>query len=137
MFYTVTITPKGGNKTIKTEAEIRREKRKKNKQVLIRMTQHEFDLLEAKVKRTRMTKNAFICNALRGVEIKEAPPYEFDVFNLDIRRIGNNLNQIARKLNANDPEERPAIKEIHQVVSEIYDVLGKLLDEYNTHPKQW
>jgi len=64
------------------------------------------------------------------VEIKEAPPYEFQEFNLGLRRIGNNLNQIARSLNINDPEERPAISEIRQVISDMYDILGKIQDEY-------
>ncbi len=97
---------------------------------MIRLTPYEYELFEHKVKRARITKSSFIRKVLRNEEIREAPPYEFHEFNIELKRIGTNLNQIARQLNANDPEERPAITELRKLASDMYDILGKIQDEY-------
>lgn len=74
--------------------------RKRNVQILIRMTEEEAAALTALVKRSGRSREDFIRQILAGYQLHEKPDAEFYRFMDELSRIGNNLNQLARIANA-------------------------------------
>jgi len=73
--------------------------RKRNKQIIVRTMEEEYKKIMEKVKTSNMTMNRFFINAALK---KEIIIYDFSsLFELSaqISKIGNNINQIAKKLN--------------------------------------
>jgi len=77
-------------------------KSKKTKQINVRLTQQQFDLLTLKAKESGKTASAFLIESLdKPVIEKSKPTNTKDLSKLlgSINKIGNNLNQIAHTLN--------------------------------------
>jgi len=111
-------------------------KRKRNKQIIVRTTEEEYTKIMEKVKISDMTMNRFFINAALR---KEIIVYDFtSIFELSaqVSRVGNNINQIARKLNqggiTNKSEVdflKSSLKNINNVLMEIYKDIQKSQDE--------
>ena len=71
----------------------------------------------------------FIRNMLAGVVIKESPPADIPYLLREIKRIGNNINQILRIANANGfidtPRLRSALDELSEANRLIYRTYAK------------
>lgn len=71
--------------------------RKRNKQIAVRVTDEEYAEIMKQVEKSGMTQQDFFLKAIRETNItnldglKEVVP--------EMKRIGNNLNQVAKKLN--------------------------------------
>ena len=63
------------------------------------LTREEAQQLQKKAKQACLTEAALIRQLLSGYEPREAPRDEFYKFNRELSHIGNNLNQIAIKVN--------------------------------------
>lgn len=69
--------------------------RKRNIQILIRLNENENKLLLKSIEETGMTKGKYIRSLICGSIPKQTPSVDFfDTIN-QLRRIGNNLNQLA------------------------------------------
>ena len=66
------------------------------------LSYEEVSLLKKKAEQTGYTESDLIRNLIRGYEPQEKPDERFYDFIKQIRGIGNNLNQIARKANYNN-----------------------------------
>ena len=88
---------------------------KKTKNVHVRLTPDELALLEERSARTGRTMSDLIRAALKKQKIVELPHADFAEAVVQLRRIGNNLNQIARAVNMGEVH----IPEIKTVLSEI------------------
>lgn len=95
---------------------------KKTKNVHVRLTPDELALLEERSARTGRTMSELIRAALKKQKIVELPPADFAEAVVQLRRIGNNLNQIARAVNAGEVH----IPEIKTVLSEIVAIDRKM-----------
>ena len=74
--------------------------RQKFKRIVFRVDDEEYEKFLQNVDRAGTTKSAFLRNLINGVTIKEKPDREFYETMKQMIRIGNNLNQIARKANS-------------------------------------
>lgn len=73
----------------------------KNKHHLhIVLTPEQYQLLSENAKRCGLTRRAFIVRLLEGTPIKARPSQEIKELRTEIHHIGNNINQIARSVNA-------------------------------------
>ena len=73
----------------------------KNKHHLhIELTPEQYQLLTSSAKRCGLTKRALVVRLLEGTEIKARPSQEVKALRTEIHQIGNNINQIARSVNA-------------------------------------
>lgn len=73
--------------------------RKRNVQIVFRLTKAEAEALNHKVKQSGLNRETFIRKVLEGYTLKEKPDERFyEVLN-EMRAIGRNLNQIAAKAN--------------------------------------
>lgn len=118
----------GGGDTVK--------KRRRNKQIIVRTTEEEYLKIMEKVKVSEMTMNRFFINAALR---KEIIVFNFEsLFELSaqVSRIGNNINQIARKLNQgglSNKNEMDFLKDsltnINIVMLQIYNDIKELQDK--------
>ena len=94
-----------------------------------RFTKDELSDLTKKARKARLTNAAFIRRAVCGAEVREAPPADVPALIQEVRRVGNNLNQIMKRANAlglmDVPQLRKALDE-NRVVEKL------IVDAYTT-----
>ena len=66
----------------------------------IELTPEEYRQLTEKARQCGLSKRAFILRLLEGREIRACPSQEIKELRTEIHHIGNNINQIARSVNA-------------------------------------
>lgn len=84
--------------------------RKRNHRIVFYLNEQEFEMLDRKVKRTNLSREAFLRKVIQDIQIKEAPPVDLPQFIREIRRLGNNINQIAMIANAQGLLEIPQLR---------------------------
>jgi len=94
----------------------------RTKALLVRLTNKEHDALKEQSARTGRTQSDIIRSAWKKLKIIELPPADFAETVTELRRIGNNLNQLTRAANAGKID----ITEIKSVLSEIVAIDKKL-----------
>ena len=86
--------------------------------VVFYLNDKEFEAFVQKAKRTSNSQEAFIRKAIQEVPIKELPPADLYKLIWEIRRAGNNIDQILMIANAkgilNIPDLRKAIDNLRE-----------------------
>ena len=92
--------------------------RTRNHRVVFYLNDKEFEAFEQKAKRSSRSREAFIRNAIQEVQIKELPPADLYKLIWEIRRVGNNIDQILMIANTkgilNIPDLRKAIDDLRE-----------------------
>lgn len=92
--------------------------RTRNHRVVFYLNDKEFEAFEQKAKRSSRSREAFIRKAIEDVQIKELPPADLYKLIWEIRRAGNNIDQILMIANAkgilNIPDLRKAIDDLRE-----------------------
>lgn len=91
------------------------------KQVVIRLTDEEFSMLQNKVKRAGSNQQEFCRLAILGKEIKNTDGIKEVVPHLS--HIGNNLNQIAKRLNQSNTINTAELSQTLKGCEEIWQLL--------------
>ena len=94
----------------------------------IELTPEQYQMLSEKAKQCRSTKRAFLIQLMEGRELRTPPSPEVKELRTEIHRIGNNINQIAYRLNAGiaDSEEaKRALLLLDQVYELMYQIAKK------------
>lgn len=93
--------------------------RKRNHRVVFYLNDTEFEAFEKKAKCGSRSKEAFIRQAIQEVSIKELPPVDLHKLIWEIRRVGNNIDQILMIANFKGiltiPDLRKAIDDLREV----------------------
>ena len=71
--------------------------RKRNVAILFRLNRKEAEALDKKVKKSGLSREAYLRHLISGVVPRDAPPPGYYSMMRELHRIGNNLNQIAQK----------------------------------------
>ena len=71
--------------------------RKRNVHVQLWLDRKEAEVLQKKVKRSGLSREAYLRHLISGVVPREAPPPDYFSMMRELHGIGNNLNQIAQK----------------------------------------
>ena len=102
--------------------------KKRTHEIKIRLSQAELDSLNAQVGRTQLSREQFCRNAIRGVAIRENQPADLHKLIWEIRRVGNNIDQILTIANAKSlldvPHLRKTIsdlREVEKLISAAYE----------------
>ena len=74
--------------------------RKRNVQILFRLTEEEAEHLNELVRKSGRSKEAFLREMVRGYQLCEKPDPEFYKMMRELSAIGNRINQLAVKANA-------------------------------------
>ena len=85
--------------------------RKRNVQILFRLTEEEAEHLNELVRKSGRSKEAFLREMVRGYQLCEKPDSEFYKMMRELSAIGNRINQLAAKANALDYIDTPMLQE--------------------------
>lgn len=85
--------------------------RKRNVQILFRLTDEEAEQLYSLVKRSGRSKEAFLRETVKGSRLCEKPDPEFYGMMRELSAIGNRINQLAVKANALGFVDTPMLRE--------------------------
>ncbi|WP_278559774.1 plasmid mobilization protein [Coprobacillus cateniformis] len=98
---------------------------KRNHEIKIRFNDNEFKILNNKLEKTSLSREAFSRACILGKEIKVPPDLDYYKLKNEFNYIGNNLNQIARALNN---RQDISLKIIMETIKEFRQMI-KNLDE--------
>ena len=97
--------------------------RKRSVEIKFFLTPKETEDLDARVKKTGLTRSEFLRRAYKGAEIREKPQAEISDLLTELSHLGNNVNQIAHKENAGYRHSADFLcdlkDEIYQLITEI------------------
>lgn len=79
-------------------------------EIKVRLNQKEADVLNERVKKSRLSREAYLRQLINGLVPQDAPPTDYYTMMKELYRIGNNLNQIARKAQSLDMIDVPLYK---------------------------
>lgn len=71
--------------------------RKRNVAILFRLNRKEAEALDKKVKKSGLSREAYLRQLISGVVPRDAPPPDYYSMMRELHKIGNNLNQITQK----------------------------------------
>ena len=71
--------------------------RKRNVAILFRLNRKEAEALDKKVKKSGLSREAYLRHLISGMVPRDAPPPDYYSMMRELHRIGNNLNQLAQK----------------------------------------
>lgn len=71
--------------------------RKRNCRVQVRLDSKEYQIFMKQVKKTGLSREAYLRHIIAGAVPREAPPPDYFLFMRELHNVGNNLNQIAQK----------------------------------------
>ena len=99
---------------------------KRTLEMKVRFTKTELDAL---TKKAGLSREGYCRRVLNGTEVKEAPPADVPVLIQEVRRVGNNLNQIMKRANAlgllDVPQLRKALEDnraVEKLIADTYTV---------------
>ena len=99
---------------------------KKNRHHLhIELTPAQYQLLTDKARQCGLTKRAFILRLLEGREIRTRPAQEIKDLRTEIHHIGNNINQIARSVNAGIARAEDAKRGLY-LLDQVYELMYQI-----------
>lgn len=88
----------------------------------IELTPEQYRLLSSKAKRCGLTKRAFIARLIEEKEIKALPSREIKTLRTEVHKIGVNINQIARSVNAGIARAEDARRGLY-LLDQVYELL--------------
>jgi len=101
--------------------------RKRDVQVLVRLSEQEARYLNIQLSRTGLSRSAYLRFLIMGYAPKPLPPLDYHKMIKELRAIGNRMNQIAARANATgfieaDNYDRD-VTELRQAVRTIQDAM--------------
>lgn len=104
---------------------------RRNKAVVIRFTEDEWRALNEKVKMAKMPREKFCRLTLLGAKVNAAPDADYVSLVNEVRRIGININQLARIAHQFPEMMNPdkldyALEENHEVSSLLIETFRKV-----------
>ncbi len=98
--------------------------RSRPKQIVIRANQKEFERIKGRVEKSKLTQNEYL---LRSVLDKEIIVIEgMKDLTIELKRIGNNLNQLTRAVHEGKANCSKELSEINEEMKEVWQLLRSL-----------
>ena len=91
----------------------------------IELTPAQYQMLTEKAKQCRTTKRTFIIRLMEGKELRARPSEEIKALRTEVHRIGNNINQIARSVNAGIADAEEAKRGL-RLLDEVYELMYQI-----------
>lgn len=100
-------------------------KRKRQKQIVIRATEKEFDQIKNKVEKSKLTQNKYLLKSALDKEIKVVEGIKDLV--IETKRIGGNLNQLTKLANQGKVNCSSELEGINKELIEVWQLLRQLI----------
>ncbi len=91
----------------------------------IELTPEQCQLLNAQAKQCGLTKRAYIVRLLAGSPFRSRPTSEIKALRTEIHHIGNNINQIARSVNAGIARAEDAKRGLF-LLDQVYELMYQI-----------
>lgn len=102
------------------------ENRKRDKQIKFYVNEKEYEQIKKKVKKSKLKQQEYLIKSALNKKIIVIDGLK-EIF-LELSREGNNLNQIAKKINEGEQKD---IKEMKNKLNNLWDLIEKILKESN------
>ena len=102
------------------------ENRKRDKQIKFYVNQKEYDQIKKKVEKSKLKQQEYLIKSALNKKIIVIDGLKEIL--LELSREGNNLNQIAKKINEGEQKD---IKEMKNKLNNLWDLIEKILKESN------
>ena len=103
------------------------QKRTRNKQIILRATEKEYELIQKKVEKSKLGQNDFLLKAVLQKDIIVIEGLKELL--LELIREGKNLNQIAKALNQNETFDLNEITKLKEKLISIWGAAEEILKE--------
>ena len=94
--------------------------RKRTSAILVRLSETEHTHLKRQAANAGLKMEPFIRKLIMGADIQPRPPNNIAQLIREINYIGNNINQIAKKVNIESRVSQAQLEEILHLLGEIY-----------------
>ena len=91
----------------------------------IELTPAQYRMLSEKAKQCRTSKRMFLIQLMEGERLQTRPTQELKDLRTEIHRIGNNINQIARSVNAGIADSQEAKRGL-RLLDEVYELMYQI-----------
>lgn len=102
------------------------ENRKREKQIKFYVNEKEYDQIKRKVEKSKLKQQEYLIKSALNKKIIVIDGLKEML--LELSREGNNLNQIAKKINEGEQKD---IKEMKNKLNNLWDLIEKILKESN------
>ena len=87
-----------------------------------------YQLLCCQAKECRLTKRAYLARLIEGRPVKARPTKEIKELRTEIHHIGNNINQIARSVNAGIAKPEDAKRGLY-LLDQVYELMFRIANK--------
>lgn len=101
--------------------------RKRPKQIVIRASEKEFEKIKNKVAKSKLTQNEYLLKSALDKEIVVIEGLKD--LTIDLKRIGNNLNQLTRAVHEGKAHCSKELSEINEEMKEVWQLLRQLIQK--------
>ncbi len=95
---------------------------RKKYEICLRLSQEEKERLENSARRCGLSKTTYLRRLILGMEVKPRPTQEIKDLRTEIHHIGNNINQIARSVNAGIATAEDARRGLY-LLDQVYELM--------------
>lgn len=103
------------------------ENRKRDKQVKTRLSDTEYKAFKSLLERSKLSQEGFIRTSIQNAKINVVEGLQD--YLIEYKRIGNNLNQLTRAVNAGKIDCKKEVQELTKEVHELWLLLKSLKAE--------
>ena len=101
--------------------------RKRNVHIQFWLDKKEAETLRKRVKRSGLSSAAYVRHLINGVVPQDAPPPDYYAMMQQLYRIGNNLNQIAKRMNATGNVYKADVNEVKELMKQVWQSQKSML----------
>ena len=98
---------------------------KKKYEICLRLSQEEKECLESSARRCGLSKTAYLRRLILGTEVKPKPVREIKDLRWEVHKIGVNINQIARSVNAGIARAEDAKRGLF-LLDQVYELMYQI-----------
>ena len=101
--------------------------RTRPKQIVIRASETEFEKIKKKVEKSKLTQNEYLLKSALNKEIIVVEGLRD--LTVELKRIGNNLNQLTRSVNEGKINYSKELSEVNEEMKEVWQLLRQLIQK--------
>lgn len=96
--------------------------------ICLRLSTNEAQKLITNAKACGLTRTAYLRRLLNGYDLKPRPSAELEALRTEIHQIGNNINQIARSVNAGIAKPEDAKRGLY-LLDQVYELMFRIANK--------
>lgn len=96
--------------------------------ICLRLNADEAQKLIMNAKTCGLTRTAYLRRLLNGYDLKPRPSAEMEALRTEIHQIGNNINQIARSVNAGIAKPEDAERGLY-LLDQVYELMFRIANK--------